>query len=65
MFNTRVLKVTVPLPVTMSTDIDLFVVPVVPIDACTSVSTAPFCRGIVFIQGSIVTPHNLFGLFGV
>jgi len=42
MFNTRVLKVTVPLCVVGSTDIDLFVVPVAHTDACTSVRTAPF-----------------------
>lgn len=42
MFNTIVLKVTVPLCVTESTDIDLFVVPVVPTDACVTVTTAHF-----------------------
>ena len=62
MFNTIVLKVTVPLCVQGSTDIDLFVVPVVHTDACTSVNTDPFCSGIEFIQGSTWFLHSLFGL---
>jgi len=61
-FNTLVLKVTVPLCVPESTDIDLFVVPVVHSDACISVITDPFWSGMSFIQGSTVTLHNLFDL---
>jgi len=65
MFNTIVLKVTVPLCVTESTDIDLFVVPVVPTDACVTVTTAHFWSGRVFIHGSTVILHSWFGLSGV
>jgi len=41
-FKTIVLNVTVPAWLVGSTDIDLFVVPVVPTDACVTVNTAHF-----------------------